>query len=599
MLKKLTYRIVLIFCCYSVKLVAQSSYQIPLQMQIENSTVIVEGKVKNVQAYWNVEKTMIYTVSTVEVFKVFKGEAEAFIEIITEGGTVGYDAVDVSHALHLNVGAVGLFTLYNENITLNRPHQSSMVSYKVFSEAQGFYVYDFVTNSASNHYYTYQDISRALHKRIIEVTHTVPLEFKTLSALQKAKSSKRNAMAPTGISFSPTTLTAGTKSVLTITGSGFGNALGSVGFKDADDGGATYENALSSEIISWTDTQIKVFVTANAGTGPIRVVTAGGQLAESTEVLTITYSQLNATSDGDAFIIQHYDDNGSGGYTFELTPGLFNDIDHPGARAAFQKALETWSCQTGVNWKVGAQPSQETTRQQSGNVVSFDGGSFGNLSSGSNARTYTSRSGRNCPPNGEQWYVKSIDIIFNKDTNWYFGNGTIQNNQYDFESVALHELGHAHLLDHVIAPGQLMHFRRNSGAESITRSIDANSLEGAKDVYERSTTNQICTTSSAVNLMTGFTGDCTLSLVDKGASGIKVFPNPARQEVFIESSILERLTSVALYDLRGRRVLTEDFKAYSDSNVKRIDVRHITSGVYLMMLRLGDELLSQKLVIQP
>ena len=74
--------------------------------------------------------------------------------------------------------------------------------------------------------------------------------------------------------FSPTTVTGGTGTVLTINGSGFGatQGTGTVGFRRADDGGATYMSPVPTQYFRGCDTQIRVLeVPDGAGTGDIQV----------------------------------------------------------------------------------------------------------------------------------------------------------------------------------------------------------------------------------------------------------------------------------------------------------------------------------------
>src|SRR5205814_9709852 len=85
-------------------------YKIELDKKINNSTLIVEGKVTDKKSFWNDTHTMIFTVNTIEVYKLFKGNiTENTIEIMTQGGSVGKDAISVSHVLQLEVGRIDMF----------------------------------------------------------------------------------------------------------------------------------------------------------------------------------------------------------------------------------------------------------------------------------------------------------------------------------------------------------------------------------------------------------------------------------------------------------------------------------------------------------
>lgn len=61
------------------------------------------------------------------------------------------------------------------------------------------------------------------------------------------------------------------------------------------------------------------------------------------------------------------------------------------------------------------------------------------------------------------WYVRELDISFDRTYSWYYGTGLPSNSQYDFESVATHELGHGHQLGHVRDNAKVMHYSISNG----------------------------------------------------------------------------------------------------------------------------------------
>jgi hypothetical protein len=56
---------------------------------VSQSNAVVEGRIQNVQSFWNEEHTMIFTHSLVEVESTVAGKAARFITVRTPGGTVG------------------------------------------------------------------------------------------------------------------------------------------------------------------------------------------------------------------------------------------------------------------------------------------------------------------------------------------------------------------------------------------------------------------------------------------------------------------------------------------------------------------------------
>ena len=73
-LKSLLLSIVLTFSCALISQSQELLFEIPLSNQVENSSQIIEGKVISKQSFWDANQQNIYTVNTIEVYKVFKGE---------------------------------------------------------------------------------------------------------------------------------------------------------------------------------------------------------------------------------------------------------------------------------------------------------------------------------------------------------------------------------------------------------------------------------------------------------------------------------------------------------------------------------------------
>jgi hypothetical protein len=265
--------------------------------------------------------------------------------------------------------------------------------------------------------------------------------------------------------FSPQSISSGTRSSLTITGLGFGTgpagAQKYVEFPNADDGGMSYISPELSEYVSWSDNQIVVYVPSDAGTGPFRVVTDGNTVTSSTN-LTVTFSIINS-----GVAKRHVNKNGSGGYTFQLE-NAFNALTP--AKNAFVKSLAAWTCQTGINWTIGANTAVDQSGRDGTNVVRFDSGN--ELPAGvlGVAITYSQSCGN------DNWEIVETDLVFDKERNWYYDNAQPGPSQSDFQSVALHELGHAHNLGHVIDPADMMNFSISGG--TTRRVLSASNQNG-------------------------------------------------------------------------------------------------------------------------
>ena len=186
-------------------------------------------------------------------------------------------------------------------------------------EQQSFYKYNLDNDSASNALKTIDGITSKLYDTISEITNTSVVELKTFNVDQQISDQKtintnRN-QTPIIASFSASENSAGTRSILTINGSNFGTLQGNVGFRDADFGGALFTNALDSQVLSWTDTEIQVEIPQHAGSGNIRVTTDANGSINSTNELPIEFAQINLEfnlgTGNIAYQTQHIDNNGN------------------------------------------------------------------------------------------------------------------------------------------------------------------------------------------------------------------------------------------------------------------------------------------------
>jgi len=146
--------------------------QISLNQRAENSDLIVEGKVTGKNSFWNTDQTMIYTSNIIEVYKLFKGGiSTASIEILTMGGTVGYDRVIAQPSLSLNIGDIGVFTCENvKRFTIPNAERSSLPSFEAYASVQGFVKYNVIDHTASDPFNKYTNIESELYNKILSPT---------------------------------------------------------------------------------------------------------------------------------------------------------------------------------------------------------------------------------------------------------------------------------------------------------------------------------------------------------------------------------------------------------------------------------------------
>lgn len=472
---------------------------LPLEERMQAAELVVEGKVTSRQSFWDSRHENIYTVNQVEVYKVFKGSTSpTTVEVITEGGQVGMDLHVYSATLQLQPQQQGIFFL--------QPNREKTVvpRYQVFGSLQGFIRYQLPDQTARDPFQQYSSIKEQLYPQLTRLRGQAYRTLRTnpaLEAIQKPGTSSNQPLAlPLITRLSPTSLRAGTGDVLTITGSNFGASRGTgyVEFKNADDGGKTYIKPLETDYLSWTDTEIRVKVPTygidggTAGSGKIRVANNDPNTATSSDSLTVVFARSNVGyEDQDegmplrSYEADHINQNSQGGYTFQLGDSF---AANTAAVASFKRAMNSWSCATFINWTVGASASVTRTADDDINSVRF--ANSGELPSNVLGRCISRYSG--CIINGDvSFWVSEMDMEFAPRSDWQYGPDRPTNQQYDFESVTVHELGHGHQLSHLILPRAIMHYAVGRGQMSRTLN-EVNDIAGANYVMAQSISQNVC-----------------------------------------------------------------------------------------------------------
>ena len=515
---------VLLFFHFSIQPVFSqcSSYPVPLKERVSRATYIAQGKVISKRSYIDEASGRINTLNGFVVNAWLKNaSAIEEVYVITLGGVVGNKAMLVEPSLQLDLGHEYVLMLESDNRQADdkqmRSAQPATLQVMTFADEQGS-----LTNQGNNYYDKHYPAPKNEFNLFTELSNLTHESAKSpqgnfVSAREATLSFSGTSGGGNAVSsFSPATAHGGTVvsgDQVTINGSGFGATKGTVFFANADDGGATYAGSgIASDIISWSDNSIVVKTASMAGSGRINV---NGSFVSATN-LNVPYSHtcINTNFSGfSADTRQRYNlvnKNGTGGYTYIYNSAFASNT---AAVAAFERSLFTWRCTAGVNLERSAASSALTTAARDGvNLVLFDATLPAGVLGRATSYFYGSAS-NGCQMANTVWWLDELDMQFCPDPptagyTWQYGPSLPSGLQYDFESVASHEIGHHMGLAHVIAPGQLMHFALSNG--SSLRTLSGNDLDGISAKLSYSNAPLCFTPGTVSGPMAAPSGGCVL-----------------------------------------------------------------------------------------
>lgn len=429
---------------------------LPLAQRLAAAPLVVEARVLTVRS----EDTGLHliTLNELEVFKVFRGTLPPGpLTLVTAGGTVGLRREEASNAPPLAADVQGVFLL--------QPDPAQPGRYQLVAGQQGLIQFDLRQAVAADPFHRYASITDELYPALLAQTGQ-PYRIVRPNAPLAARLNRvaRPAAAPLISGFSPAVVTSGTGTVLTITGTGFGDVQGegTVGFSNANNGGTSFVSPLAVEYVSWSDTEIRVRVpsvtvgsSGPAGTGRLLLTNGTRESSLSATDLTVSYALTNLTFNSKPYRVALVDRDGNGGYTLTYNASF---AANAAATASFERALATWRNGVGANRTMAAGTTAISTAvaNDNVNVVSFD--EDDQLPAGTLGVAYSYFSGCANSAGDVNWVLTGTDYIFDGERNWQFGPAAPTGGQTDFETVSLHELGHGIQLGHIIKPGAVMHY---------------------------------------------------------------------------------------------------------------------------------------------
>jgi hypothetical protein len=159
--------------------------------------------------------------------------------------------------------------------------------------------------------------------------------------------------------------------------------------------------------------------------------------------------------------------------------------------------------------------------------------------------------------------------------------------------VALHELGHAHQLAHVINTIDLMHFSISAGTQK--RNIETNNLLAANWVMNKSQESELCEKKRMQLLDAELCNDENF-----GFYNTLIYPNPFNDFLSIDFYLSNNNNlRVTLFDITGKEITS-----YVNDNASKgffplvfnVPNHLISAGIYIIKIEIGDEKLVKKLM---
>lgn len=513
MMKKITVFSLTVFLTFSSVLSYGQCDNFPesFYQSIEKTPVIIEGKI--VENSGELFDDNNYSSFIVEVFKVLKGDFDTeFIEIVRPN-------ISISHGQNTGTKrgeAIGTFLLFPSDI-LETPKDSIPIQFKF--KFNSFWTCNFIDYNRSitttkdwkvSNKYGFKEIKDLKEKVYTPVRKSTGQKYCEVKSLEKKNcigisqnnvflNQKSGGSNPIITNIFPTTISAGTFDTLSIVGTGFGECQTDsikVILPDANTGGATTIVVPQNHIKIWSDTLIQLWNPSlevfngsytdselfQAGTGKVSIEVNNVVADTSFQTLIIPYSEHTyaLTDSSQVYPTRLTRNRADSTFTFMVTPEFRSDTV---SMQLLEQAMEVWRCETGVNFVIDCNTSIAISCKFEGDnysVITYRNDScFSTLPS--NVLATTLRKFRLCGDHSA-YILESVDIIFNDTVlvggtipgSWYY-NGTttpITVDQQDFLTVAIHELGHAHLIEHIIEDSELMHFVQVSGSEGIYHTLN-------------------------------------------------------------------------------------------------------------------------------
>lgn len=419
----------------------------------------------------------------------------------------------------------------------------------------------------------------------------------------------------------------GTDDTVTITGMNFDTTrgTGNIWLRNANDN-TSFLPLDSSDYVLWNDTVIKFTmpgVIENSayfinnqygipGSGKFKVQNSVGDTAHG-DSITVRFSVNEQWSTlffkKEDFRLVKAPGSPTDGYQFRYDTA-FSKTLHPDRYTALDVGIKQWGCLNGVNFTLGDSiiAPQDSTLEDGINIIQFGKGPALNVIGF--AKLYKTHA---C---GYK-VVTEIDIVFNEDDkdstifNTDCGD-TIPAGYNDGYAILLHELGHAHCLNHINDKERIMYWAQRphnvilpGNERNVYIRYDMTCDEGS--AYEMSNSAdpglmscslidemvpyvllqcdtlpmRLASPLSGSNGINFFCPHISVNELENVFSDLNLYPNPVHNTINMNFNSEKLLSgNVMIYDMYGRKILTQYFKSTYGKNSFQIDVEGLSNGIY-------------------
>jgi hypothetical protein len=279
-----------------------------------------------------------------------------------------------------------------------------------------------------------------------------------------------------------------------------------------------------------------------------------------------------------SFPISLFGANNEHGFYFSFDAGFASDT---AAVSSFMRALNTWKCATGLNYTTD--PMHPNLSSANTAVVSY-----ATTTPGFIAETVVDAVRCKSGTNYVQSYLRSWTIQFSPTASWYKGEdelGILGTGSLDMQSIALHELGHAHMLRHVNQEDHVMWWSFDT--EEQRRKLKQYDVEGGNWIMDLSGSSLVGTTcpqltkpmfrANTIGLPCGIL--LHSNEIQFANNLINIYPNPANSILNVSfSEPLNEYVTLRIFDTNGKVWLENT----TIKELESLDITTLPNGFYVI-----------------